>query len=352
MATINVSAEGAALFNQHKATLELLAAIGVRNSDLQNTIRDTVFTEGAGWGALNADGATAADATFDAVSEYVRVLMPVDSFPGVCKWYHDQVAGREHAAHFLGKARIGDQIDVFADSAAERTLAEIAIKKNLGHKKAASQRDAEKAKAKKKADDKKQKKGGNSSNKNNNANTSQATASAPAENALPFTLPDKTPIAPDAPKDARMKKIFDALAHLKIEYETVEHPAVPTVDAMMAELGDKPGGKCKNLFLKSSKSKPEFYFLVIALHDTNFDVKAFSKTVGSKKPMRFATVDVTGALLGGNKGDLSPFCLINDVDRKVRVAVDKKILEQVSQCRLCFFLFHIYLLSHPGRAPF
>ena len=52
------------------------------------------------------------------------------------------------AAHYLGESRIGDQIDVFADVDAERDIAEAAIAKNKGYKKAASQRDAEKAKSK------------------------------------------------------------------------------------------------------------------------------------------------------------------------------------------------------------
>ncbi len=153
MASINVDAASAALFAQHKATLELLAAIGVQHSDLQNEIRAAVFAEAAGWAALNDAGATAAAGTLDAVAEYVRVLMPREALPGVCTWYHAQVAaGAQQATHFLGKARAGDQIDVFANSDQERELAEIAIAKNAGHKKAASQRDAEKAKAKQAAE--------------------------------------------------------------------------------------------------------------------------------------------------------------------------------------------------------
>jgi hypothetical protein len=53
--------------------------------------------------------------------------------------------------------------------------------------------------------------------------TVPANVDAPATSALPFELPDKTPIAPDAPKDARMKKVFDALEHLNIP--CVETPA-------------------------------------------------------------------------------------------------------------------------------
>ena len=304
MATINVDASAAELFAQHKATLELLAAIGVQNSELQNTVREAVFgLETAGWASLNAENATAADGTFEAVAEYVRVLMPRDTLPGVCDWYHEQVRAHANAQrHFLGKVRIGDQIDVFADSNAERDNAEAAIKKNAGHKKAASQRDAEKARAKNK--------GGGGDKAQAKAKAAPAAAESAGEK-LPFTLPDKTPIAHDAPKEARIQKVYDALQHLGIKYETVEHPPVPTVEDMMKHLGSQTGGKCKNLFLKSSK--PLFYYLVVALHDTTFDTKGFSKSVGSKKPMRFAAVDVTGELLGGNKGDLSPFCLVGCV---------------------------------------
>ena len=88
MATINVDAAAAALFDQHKPTLELLSAIGVRDSELQNTIRAAVFAETAGWSAINdGDGAKAGEGAFEAAADYVRVLMPQDSLPGVCRWY-------------------------------------------------------------------------------------------------------------------------------------------------------------------------------------------------------------------------------------------------------------------------
>ena len=106
-----------------------------------------------------------------------------------------------------------------------------------------------------------------------------------------------------------MKKVLDALIHLNITNAFLEHPAVPTVDDMMAHLGSQPGGKCKNLFLKSSK--PKFFVLVIALHDTEINVKSLSKKLGSKKAMRFAQTDITASMLGANKGELSPLCLVS-----------------------------------------
>ena len=106
-----------------------------------------------------------------------------------------------------------------------------------------------------------------------------------------------------------MKKVLDALIHLNITNTFLEHPAVPTVDDMMVHLGSQPGGKCKNLFLKSSK--PKFFVLVIALHDTEVKLNALSKKLGAKKAMRFAQADVTGSMLGANKGELSPLCLVS-----------------------------------------
>lgn len=299
-----VSADALALFEQHRETLLLLLGIGVRDSELQAAVRSAVFSNEAGWQALEADAASALAGNAEAL-ELVRVLMPRDQFPALCG------AVADGDAAFLGQKRIGDQIDLFPNSDRERVLAEKAIAKNAGYKKQASQRDAEKQK--------KQKKGQSATQ------PSQPSDSAEAATASTFSLPDKTPVANDAPKDVRVKKVLSALEHLHIEHTMLEHPAVPTVDEMMEHLGAQPGAKCKNLFLKSSK--PKFFTLVVATHDTTIDIKALSKKLGSKKPMRFATLDVTAAMLGANKGELSPLCLVNDVAGEVRVAVDGKVLE-------------------------
>lgn len=49
------------------------------------------------------------------------------------------------------------------------------------------------------------------------------------------------------------KELMEYLENLGITSETVEHPAVFTVEAMMPHVGHLPGAHSKNLFLKDKR---------------------------------------------------------------------------------------------------
>lgn len=83
----------------------------------------------------------------------------------------------------------------------------------------------------------------------------------------------------------------------------------------------------KQLFLHDKKKK-ENMWLVCAAVDTDIDMKALNKylPVGSGN-LRGADLDSLGKYLGCIKGTVNYFSMINDVEKKVKVVIDKRLAE-------------------------
>ncbi|XP_072173972.1 prolyl-tRNA synthetase associated domain-containing protein 1-like [Diadema setosum] len=111
---------------------------------------------------------------------------------------------------------------------------------------------------------------------------------------------------------------FDRLG---ITHETVEHPEVFTVEAMMPHLKDLTGMVCKNLFLRDKKKK---LWLLTALHDRQVTIGTVGKKVGAPN-LRFADESILLEKLGVRQGCVTPFALINDKAGDVRFLLDSEI---------------------------
>jgi hypothetical protein len=83
----------------------------------------------------------------------------------------------------------------------------------------------------------------------------------------------------------------------------------------------------KNLFLWDKKKK-ENIWLICAGVDTEFDLKEVSKylKVGSGN-LRGADEDALYKLLGCKKGMVNLYGMINDVEKKVKVVIDKRLAD-------------------------
>jgi len=117
--------------------------------------------------------------------------------------------------------------------------------------------------------------------------------------------------------------LFERLAALGIETETVAHAPVFTVEESKALRGDLPGGHCKNLMFKDKKGA---LWLVVCLEDTQVDIKALEKLIGSAR-LSFAKPDLLQTVLGVDPGSVTPFGLINDTEALVTVVLDKTMLQ-------------------------
>ena len=83
----------------------------------------------------------------------------------------------------------------------------------------------------------------------------------------------------------------------------------------------------KQLFLWDKKNKDKIW-LVCAAATTEFDMKEFNKyvKVGSGN-LRGADEDVLFSVLGCKKGMVNFFSIVNDVEKKVKLVIDKKLMD-------------------------
>jgi len=112
---------------------------------------------------------------------------------------------------------------------------------------------------------------------------------------------------------------FDALG---IPYTTHHHPAVFTVAESTALRGSLPGGHCKSLFLKDRR---DGLWLVVLLEHRRLDLKALADRLEAPR-FSFGSPALLESALGITPGSVTPFALINDRERRVRVVLDADML--------------------------
>src|SRR5262245_17273717 len=115
------------------------------------------------------------------------------------------------------------------------------------------------------------------------------------------------------------QQLFERLGELGIAHRTVEHPAVFTVEEAKALRGDLAGHHIKNLFLRNKK---EEMWLVVALEDRAVDLKRLGEALGAGR-LSFGSPERLRQYLGVDPGSVTPFAVINDVDGKVALVLDR-----------------------------
>lgn len=131
-----------------------------------------------------------------------------------------------------------------------------------------------------------------------------------------------------APEDKnRLPKelaVYELLEDLHIKYERVDHPVAPTIEACN-EISDILGVSiCKNLFLCNAQ-KTKFYLLILP-GEKRFVTKEFCKQIESPR-LSFAPESYMEQYLNITPGSVSILGLMNDVDNKVTLYVDRDILD-------------------------
>jgi hypothetical protein len=264
-----IGAATAALLASRAAPCRALLNMGVRHTAMQRELYDALAADAAvsasmaalearlAGGAPSLTGAPAicaADlAVFLCPALHDALVLGYPALeagrPAVAAWVDAVSALPAAAAAALptgGRRRVGGQVDLRASPPTVAALADDAVARNAGHKKAASQRDSEDAKKEGAA----------------------APAPAPAPAAAPAAAPAGAAAAPAAaaqpesnkslpsrPVDERIALVTARLAALGIGGDTAasmrRHAAAETVDALLAALGDAPGLRAKNLFVKA-----------------------------------------------------------------------------------------------------
>ena len=120
------------------------------------------------------------------------------------------------------------------------------------------------------------------------------------------------------------KNLFDQFAVLGIQTTTVKHSPMFTVEDGKDLLVDGPGGHCKTLFLKDKKGK---LWLVVTLGNIRLDMKMLQKKLGSSR-LSFAKPDLMREVLGVEPGAVTPFALLNESARNIKVVLDKNMMRE------------------------
>jgi Ala-tRNA(Pro) deacylase len=119
-------------------------------------------------------------------------------------------------------------------------------------------------------------------------------------------------------------RVFDYLKSLAIDFKTIEHPAVFTVEESKALRGKIDGAHVKNLFLKDKKSN---LFLISALEDTKIDLKTIHEAIGGQGRVSFCSADQLLEHLGVEPGSVTPLAVMNDTEHRVKAILDERLMD-------------------------
>ncbi len=118
------------------------------------------------------------------------------------------------------------------------------------------------------------------------------------------------------------EQLFAFLDRLGIEHQTTEHPPIFTAEQGREWEGKIPGRTCKNLFLKDAKGG---IWLVVIPADKRADLGAISRRIGAPR-FSFGSPDLLMEVLGITPGVVTPFALLNDGEKRVKVVLDEEAM--------------------------
>jgi Ala-tRNA(Pro) deacylase len=136
-------------------------------------------------------------------------------------------------------------------------------------------------------------------------------------------MTDIQPILADGSAPATPADLFRRLEELGIDFRTVEHPAVFTVEESKAYRGELTGSHTKNLFLRNKKGR---MWLLVCREDLAIDLKVLGETLGAGR-LSFASPERLMRYLGVIPGAVTPFGVLNDTGGKVTVVIERAVLE-------------------------
>ena len=122
----------------------------------------------------------------------------------------------------------------------------------------------------------------------------------------------------------REQACYRLLEELGIAYTRVDHDAADTIELCHEIEGLLGTEICKNLFL-CNRQQTDFYLLLMQ-GDKNFRTKDLSKQLGVSR-LSFAGAEHMQEFLGLTPGSVSVLGLMNDQAHRVRLVIDKPLLE-------------------------
>ncbi|PIZ94963.1 MAG: prolyl-tRNA synthetase associated domain-containing protein [Candidatus Magasanikbacteria bacterium CG_4_10_14_0_2_um_filter_37_12] len=121
-----------------------------------------------------------------------------------------------------------------------------------------------------------------------------------------------------------MMNIYQVLDDLKIKYTKYIHQPVYTIAEAERYCSHIPGGKSKNLLLRNRKGNK--HYLVVVRSDKKLDLEKLQDFL-QESNLSFASEERLMKCLGLTPGSVSPFGLVNDLEKEVQVVIDSDLLE-------------------------
>lgn len=120
------------------------------------------------------------------------------------------------------------------------------------------------------------------------------------------------------------QKIFDILNQLEIPYTNYEHAPVFTCDE--AKGVEIPGLRVKSLLLRNKKGI--YYYMVVLPDHKQLDTNIVRAIYDDSK-MSFASEERMMEKIGLKPGSVSPFALVNNLERDIRVVFDSELQDKL-----------------------
>ena len=114
-------------------------------------------------------------------------------------------------------------------------------------------------------------------------------------------------------------KVYETLTSLSIPFEYNEHPPAPTIEIAREFWKGHDAQHCKNLFFRNHKGNK--HYLVILDCEQNMAIHDIEKILKQGK-LTFASEQRMQTHLGLQPGSVSPFGLIHDMNKNVKVFLD------------------------------
>ena len=132
---------------------------------------------------------------------------------------------------------------------------------------------------------------------------------------------------------AKEQRCYELLDRLVIEYCRVDHEYADTIEACHEVEKTLGANICKNLFL-TNRQQTDFYLLLMP-GDKPFKTKLLSKQINTAR-LSFAAPEHMEKYLDITPGSVSVLGLMNDVEKKVSLVIDRDLLnDEFLGCHPC-----------------
>lgn len=118
-------------------------------------------------------------------------------------------------------------------------------------------------------------------------------------------------------------KVKEYLNTLDIKFKIVEHEPAYTTEEADKYIEGHDGVRTKTMFICNKKKTN--YYMIIMDDSKRLDMNKFKEIV-SEKQMKMASEEALKEKLGINPGMVSPFGLLNNDEKDVKIYMDKEII--------------------------